>query len=158
MILLLIIAFVITYHIVVSQERWDYMTRAIRYSHMYSHNHSHNYQPPTNASTKSNCCNKQNDSLMLLVMMMLNSKYNDNPNVANGNCVQRVMANVIPSITSTLKSKGIDVNNVDYNSQNIKQIVDDVVSKTIRSGVCSGMQVPPAPAVCLDPKVTVRRT
>ena len=161
MILLLFIAFVITYHIIVSQERWDYMTRAIRYSHMYSHNHYHNYQHPRSTQSnapKSNCCNKQNDSLMLLVLMLLNSKYNDNPNIANGNCVQNVMANAIPSITSTLKSRGIDMNNIDYNSSNIKQIVDDVVSKTIRTGVCSGMQVPPAPAVCNDPKVTVRRT
>ena len=155
----LIIFFSIGYHMVVAQERWDYTLRALRAAQRNSHYHhrhpSETTQPPKCPGNK--CANKERDNMYFLIMMMLGSQFNNNPNVANGRCISKIMSQSVPKISQQLRLKGIDINKVNYDDPRVKAVVNNIVNQEISSGVCGGMRVPPSPAICPTPKVVVRR-
>lgn len=160
-IVILIIFFSIAYHIVVAQERWEYTLRTLRAAQRNSHYH-HRHMSAESDTTKapcpgSKCANKERDNMYFLIMMMLGSQYNHNPNVANGRCISKIMSQSVPKISQQLRSDGIDINKVNYDDPRVKAVVDKIVNQEIASGACGGMRVPPSPAICPTPKVVVRR-
>lgn len=153
-IVILIIFFSIAYHIIVAQERWEYTLRTLRAAQRNSHYHHQTTEAP---SLDNKCTNKERDNMYFLIMMMLGSQYNHNPNVANGRCISKIMSQSVPKISQQLRSDGIDINNVNYDDPRVKAVVDKIVNQEIASGACGGMRVPPSPAICPTPKVVVRR-
>ncbi len=162
----MIIIFTIAYHIVIAQERWEYTLRSLRAAQRNSHyHHSHIQGREADApATKSpscpgnKCANKERNNLYFLIMMLLGSQYNHNPNIANGRCISKVMSQSVPKISAQLKAQGIDINKVNYDDARVKQVVNDVVNQEIASGACGGMRIPPSPAICPTPKVIVHRS
>jgi hypothetical protein len=161
----MIIVLTIVYQIVVAQERWEYTLRSLRAAQRNSHyHHSHATRETNSPATKApactgnKCANKERDNLYFLIMMLLGSQYNHNPNVSNGRCISKVMSQSVPKISAQLKAQGIDINKVNYDDARVKQVVNDVVNQEIASGACGGMRVPPSPAICPTPKVIVHRS
>lgn len=159
-IFVLIILFAITYHIIISQQRWEYTLRAMRESKRYSHYHDQNVdnqdqQPPPTCPDNA-CAQKERDNLTFLTTMLLSSKFKNNPNVANGNCIAKVMSQAVPIISKRIAAQGLDSNKIDYQDPIVKAIVNDVVSSTMATGICSGMVLPPKPAFCPTPKVNYK--
>lgn len=160
-IFLLIILFVMAYHMIVAQERWEYTQRALRASRLaawHAESKSHQHIPSTArpVKTKDSCCEKKTEGLAFMIMMLLNSKFNDNPNLANADCLQKVMRMVVPTITSQLKGKGIDQNTIDYNNPRVKAVVNEAILGALSTGVCAGVAVPRPAEKCPEPKVNVR--
>jgi hypothetical protein len=164
-IFLLIILFVMAYHMIVAQERWEYTQRALRASRLaawHAESNSHQHVPSTArpAKSKDSCCEKKTEGLAFMILMLLNSKMNDNPNLANANCLQKVMRMVVPTITSQLKAQRIDQNTIDYNNPRVKAVVNEAILGALSTGVCAGVAVPRPAEKCPEPKVNVhmRRT
>ncbi len=159
-IFLLIILFVMAYHMIVAQERWEYTQRALRASRLaawHAESNSHRHVPVTArpGRGKDSCCEKKTEGLAFMILMLLNSKFNDNPNLANADCLQKVMRMVVPTITSQLKAHGIDQNTIDYNNPKVKAVVNEAILAALSTGVCAGVAVPKPAEQCPEPKVNV---
>lgn len=158
LIFVLIILFAITYHIIVAQQRWEYTLRAVRESRRYSHElqDQHVHQPPPPSCPDNSCAEKDKYNLTFLTTMLLSSKFKDNPNVANGKCIAKVMSQAVPTISKRVAAQGLDGNKIDYNDPVVRKIVNEVVTSTMETGICSGMVLPPKPAVCPTPIVNYK--
>lgn len=138
---------------IVAQERWEYTQRALRASRLAAW-HAHAHVPGGKNKSRESCCEKKTEGLAFLILLLLNSKFNDNPNMANAECMERVMQMVVPTINSQLKAKGLDQNTIDYNDPVVKAVVNDAIVAALSTGVCSGVVVQ-KPENCPDPKVNV---
>jgi hypothetical protein len=163
-IVIMIMFFSMAYHMVVAQERWDYTLRTLRaaqrnsqYHHRNEEQPSETTKPPTTKCPGNKCANKERDNMYFLIMMMLGSQFKNNPNVANGRCISKIMSQSVPKISQQLRLKGIDINKVNYDDPRVKAVVNNIVNQEISSGACGGMRVPPSPAICPKPEVIVRR-
>lgn len=158
-IFLLVIVFVMSYHIIVAHERWEYTRRALRASQYAAWNaavSAQGHHRPMPAK-KDKCCEKKNDDLTFLITMLLHSKLNSNPNMANTKCIERVMTNVVPSVSAKLRARGIDANDIDYNNPLVKELVNESISEALNSGLCHGMPIVVPPKQCPTPIVNIRK-
>jgi hypothetical protein len=106
------------------------------------HEHHEEQQP---AAENEDCCDGDNDAMMMMMIMaMMRKNYNNNPKIADANCVQRVLAATIPMLMSRLKANGIDMNDVNYGDDNTVMTLNNIISE-VMEGVMSD------PNVCVSP-------
>jgi hypothetical protein len=105
----------------------------------------HDEQQPAAPAEKEDCCDGDNDAMMMMMIMaMMRKNYNNNPKIADANCVQRVLAATIPMLMARLKANGIDMNDVNYNDDNTVMSLNNIISE-VMDGVMSD------PNVCVSP-------
>ncbi len=115
--------------------------------------HEHHEEQQPAAPPAEDCCDGDNDAMMMMMIMaMMRKNYNNNPKIADANCVQRVLAATIPMLMARLKANGIDMNDVNYGDDNTVMALNNIIAE-VMDGVMSDPNVcvaplTPAPAKC----------
>lgn len=107
--------------------------------------HEHHAEQQPAAPVEEACCDGDNDAMMMMMIMaMMRKNYNNNPKIADANCVQRVLSATIPMVMARLKANGIDMNDVNYGDDNTVMALNTIISE-VMDGVMSD------PNVCVSP-------